>query len=350
MADMPGYDPNLKRCSPGTVTKRCLVKTAMGTRSRSIGPNYFAAPALLACLFCCGCSKPAFAAGTGFRTGGTQPGDMVRPRAIAIDREDRLFIVDFTARIQVYDCDGNYLGPTWNTPDYRNGRPSGLSIDRDGNLLLSDSHYSCIRIYSPQGVELKMLGPSSGTPEGISYVSDAVQDEDGNYYLAEFGDRHRDLKWDADGHFLQAWGSTGTGPEEFGRIRALCLGPDRNLYVVDATNHRIQAYTREGELVRTIGGPGDQPGQFSYPHDMAFNAAGEMVVVERGNHRVQKLSITGAPLACWGGPGKEPGLLHEPWALAIDSRGRVHVVDTENHRPLHTLLRVTTARRELSCD
>src|SRR5690348_10656282 len=72
---------------------------------------------------------------------GVQDGDLARPRAAAIDSQDHLYIVDFTARIQVYDRDGNYLGPTWTTPDYRKGRPSGLSIDRDGNLIVSDSHY-----------------------------------------------------------------------------------------------------------------------------------------------------------------------------------------------------------------
>src|SRR4051794_23835642 len=70
---------------------------------------------------------------------GVQPGDVVRPRAIAIDRQDRVYLVDFTARVQVFDADGRHLGLTWTTPDYRDGRPSGLSIDRDGNLLVSDS-------------------------------------------------------------------------------------------------------------------------------------------------------------------------------------------------------------------
>ena len=36
---------------------------------------------------------------------GVQDGDLSRPRAIAIDSKDRLYIVDFTARIQVYDRD-----------------------------------------------------------------------------------------------------------------------------------------------------------------------------------------------------------------------------------------------------
>src|SRR3954453_11589608 len=142
---------------------------------------------------------------------GVQAGDFVRPRAIAIDSHDRLYIVDFTARIQVYDRDGRYLGRTWTTPDYRNGRPSGLSIDRDGNLLVSDSHYHCFRIYSPDGVELRRFGGRGGTGPGeLGYVSDVVQDADGCYYAAEFGENQRISKFDADGRFIKCWGCHGT--------------------------------------------------------------------------------------------------------------------------------------------
>jgi DNA-binding beta-propeller fold protein YncE len=263
---------------------------------------------------------------------GTQPGDFVRPRAIAIDAQDRLYIVDFTARIQRYDRNGVFSGHSWQTPDFRNGRPSGLSIDRDGNLLVSDSHYFCVRVYSPDGEELRSFGPASGVPDGISYISDTVQDEDGNYYLAEFGDHHRITKLDPSGKFLLCWGTAGTGPGEFGRLRALCLGPDKNLYAVDATNHLIKVFTRDGKEVRTIGEPGEKAGQLSYPYDIAFNAAGEFYVVEHGNHRVQKFSKDGVSLGLWGTAGRQPGCLHEPWALAVDSRGCVHIVDTENHR------------------
>jgi DNA-binding beta-propeller fold protein YncE len=264
---------------------------------------------------------------------GVQNGDVVRPRAIAIDGNDRLYLVDFTARIQVYDRDGNYLGPTWTTPDYRNGRPSGLSIARDGNLIVSDSHYHCFRIYSPRGVELRKFGGAGGSAPGqLGYVSDVVQDEEGNYYVAEFGENQRISVFDGEGKFLCCWGSAGTEPGQFSRARALALGPDGNLYVADACNDRIQVFTREGTLVRCWGVSGAEPGQLKYPYDLAFNKDGVLYVVENGNNRVQKFTAAGEPLGCWGGPGHAAGQLHNPWALAIDRRGRVHVVDTENHR------------------
>jgi DNA-binding beta-propeller fold protein YncE len=264
---------------------------------------------------------------------GIQPGDFVRPRAIAIDPQDRLYIVDFTARVQVYDTDGKYLGPTWTTPDFRNGRPSGLSIDRDGHLIVSDSHYHCFRIYDENGKELHRFGGEDGSQPGqYGYVSDVVQDAEGHYYVSEYKSNERITKLDAEGHVLACWGEPGTEPGQFSHIRALALGPDGLLYVADACNHRVQVFDRDGKLVRTWGGPGEEPGKLGYPYDLAFGTKGELYVVEFGNNRVQKFDVEGHTLGCWGGPGREPGKLHSPWALAVDSQGRVHVVDTENHR------------------
>jgi DNA-binding beta-propeller fold protein YncE len=280
-----------------------------------------------------GCGGPSAKPQIVWGKKGYQPGDLVRPRAIAIDPQDHLYIVDYTARIQVYDADGKYLGPTWTTPDFRNGRPSGLSIDRDGHLIVSDSHYHCFRIYDRDGTELRKFGGEVGREPGkFGYVSDVVQDADGNYYVSEFGDNERITKLDVDGKLVKCWGEKGTEPGQFNHVRALSLGPDGLLYLADACNHRIQVFTRDGELVRCWGEPGEEPGQMSYPYDLAFGKDGELYVAESNNHRVQKFTAEGKSLGTWGGPGRESGQLHNPWALAVDSKGRVHVVDTENHR------------------
>ncbi|VTS01679.1 NHL repeat-containing protein [Tuwongella immobilis] len=264
---------------------------------------------------------------------GVLDGMLARPRAITIDAQDRLYVVDFTARIQVFDLDGNYRGPTWTTPDFRNGRPSGLGTTRDGNLIVCDSHYHCLRIYSPSGELLDTFGGQAGSRPGeFGYISDAVQDADGFIYLSEFDPNHRISKLDASGKFVATWGRPGIEPGEFSRLRALALGPDGLLYAADACNHRIQVFTKDGQLVRIFGGSGSEPGQLQYPYDLAFDAEGMLIVAEYGNHRVQRFSPTGESLGIWGSRGRQPGQLANPWALAVDRFGRVHIVDTENHR------------------
>jgi DNA-binding beta-propeller fold protein YncE len=264
---------------------------------------------------------------------GVLDGDFVRPRAAVIDHEDRLWIVDFTARIQAFNLEGEYIGPTFATPDFRNGRPSGLGVTQDGKLIVCDSHYSCVRIYEADGTLLKTFGGEKGNEPGqFGYISDAVQDADGFFYVSEFGINERITKLDADGKFVAIFGKPGTGDGEFSRIRALTLGPDGLLYVADACNHRIQVFQRTGEFVKIIGSEGTGPGELKYPYDVAFGPKGDLYVVERGNHRVQKFSSAGVSLGVWGGPGRLPGQFADPWALVVDKKGRVHVVDTENHR------------------
>lgn len=266
-------------------------------------------------------------------TRGVVDGKFNRPRAAAMDANGRLYIVDFTARIQAFDRDGRHLGLTLTTPDFRNGRPSGLGIDREGRLMVADSHYHCVRIYDEIGTEVKKLGGKPGTAPGEwGYVSDVVQDADGCYFVSEFGQNDRITKLDLEGKFLHCWGKNGQAPGDFNRVRALALGPDGLLYAADACNHRIQVFDKSGAFVREFGSAGSEAGMLQYPYDLAFGKGGELYVVERGNQRVQKFTIEGVSLGTWGAPGRLPGQLADPWALVIDPRGKIHVIDTENHR------------------
>ena len=296
-------------------------------------------------LLLAGCTHSPQAEGTAdliWGRAGITDGRLQKPRAVAIDARDQLYIVDMTARIQVFDVDGKFLRG-WKTPVSKNGRPSGLSIGRDGRLLVADTHYYRMLVYetsheaSGEPVEGATIGGTLGREPGeFGFVTDVVVDSAGNYYIGEYGDFDRIQKFSPDGEFLLQWGSHGSEPGQFRRPQNMALrqvdsGLDQ-IWVVDACNHRIQVFDSDGNLLQHWGEEGSDVGQLYYPYDLAFDGKGHVYVCEYGNHRVQKFTLAGKPVASWGRQGRGPGELHNPWALVIDSLGRVHVLDSNNHR------------------
>lgn len=268
---------------------------------------------------------------------GMAEGRFCVPRAMTIDAEDRLYIVDKAARIQVFTADGQFLRG-WRTPAWENGKPTGLSIDRGGNLLVADTHYYRVLVYAPTGQLLgeRTLGGTPGNQPGqFGWVTDVVQDPQGCYYVAEYGEYDRIQKLDARGRFLCQWGGHGSQPGQFLRPQSLALDGEGQLWVADACNHRIQVFDVRGDvprLVRLWGGEGSRPGQLRYPYDLVLDPQDHVYVCEFGNHRVQKFTLQGASLGTWGIRGRANGQLNNPWALVRDSCGRIHVLDTYNQR------------------
>ena len=268
---------------------------------------------------------------------GISAGRLKKPRAMAIDDQDRIYIVDMTARIQVFDREGNYLHG-WRTPICEQGRPTGLTIDNDGNLLVADTHYYRMLVYTPSGelLEDRTLGGTLGNGPGeFGLVTDCVQDSQGNYYVAEYGEYDRIQKFTRDGEFLFQWGGHGDELGQFLRPQNLAIDEHDHIWVADACNHRIQVFDATGEeavLIRHWGEEGTETGQLKYPYDLVLDGQGHLYVCEFGNHRVQKFTLDGELVGVWGNIGRDPGQLHNPWAIVRDSRGRTHVLDTYNHR------------------
>lgn len=265
---------------------------------------------------------------------GLMPGEFVKPRAAAFDPGGRLYVVDFRAQIQVFSPSGERLAG-WKTPTHERGRPSGLAIDGRGRLLVADSHYHRILVYSPDGRLEETIAGDDGTGPlsgRFDYIADIAVDSAGCLYVAESQERERITKLSPDWEILKEWGGRGPEPGQFSRIRALAFDAKDRLYVADACNHRIQVFDAEGNLLRVIGEQGSGPGELDYPFDVAVAPDGSVLVCEYGNHRVQRFSPEGEPLGTWGGPGREVGALWNPWALAVDATGRVCVVDSNNHR------------------
>ncbi len=264
---------------------------------------------------------------------GTGPGWLHKPRVAAFDAQDQLYIADLTDRIQVFDRDGRYLRG-WRTPDFNVDGPSGLTVDRHGRLLVADTHFYRVLVYSREGVLLFQIGDGvrGTTPGRFGYPTDVVIDSAENFYVAEYGENDRIQVFSPEGKWLREWGGHGYEPGEFLRPRALAIDENDQLYVADSCNHRIQVFDTQGKLLRMWGSRGAEPGQMSYPFDLAIGPDHCLYVCELGNDRVQKFRRDGSPLGTWGRSGRGPGELNNPWALAVDHHGDVSVIDTLNHR------------------
>lgn len=270
---------------------------------------------------------------------GLAQGRLQKPRAMAIDSDDQLYLVDMTARIQVFDRNGNYLRG-WQTPEHVNGRPTGLSFDRQGRLLVADTHYFRVLVYSRRGELLQTFGGTQGHEPGqFGLVTDVVQDRGGSYYVAEYGEYDRIQKLSPQGEFLLQWGGHGDLPGQFRRPQGLCLDDDDTLWVADACNHRIQQFDAKGKLLQCWGGQGDAPGRLSYPYDVTIDRQGQLLVCEYGNNRIQRFTRDGHSLGIWGAHGRRPGEMHNPWSVVCDRAGTVYVLDTNNHRVQRVALR-----------
>jgi len=309
-------------------------------------PTTWVCVAACALMVCClaGCLKQPSGSGRVemmYGEPGGRPGKFQKPRAIAAASNDEIYAVDMTGRIQVFTRQGQYLRG-WRTPEVYVGKPSGLSFDREGNLMVADTHYFRVLFYTPQGELLKdktIGGVMGNGPGEFGFVTDAVQDSAGNYYIGEYGEFDRIQKFDKNGRFLFQWGGHGEEPGQFIRPQNLAIDSNDHIWVADACNHRIQVFDATGgsaKLLDCWGVQGEAKGEMRYPYDLALEETSDgkvnVYVCEFGNHRIQKFSGKGQPLAMWGVSGRRQGQLHQPWAIARDSHGSVHILDTYNHR------------------
>jgi ABC-type Fe3+ transport system permease subunit/DNA-binding beta-propeller fold protein YncE len=269
-------------------------------------------------------------------------GQLNKPRSVAVDAQDNLYVVDMTGRVQKFSPAGQFL-LSWQMPQTDRGKPKGMCRDRQGNVVVIEPHYSRVNHYSTGGKLLVQWG-EHGTNSGQLSVPRAVAvDSRNEIFVSEYQEAERVQKFKGDdltltgpAHasptLLTSFGRAGTAPGEFNRPEGLCVDGQDRLYVADSCNHRIQVFSADGKLLRTYGKPGRGKGELSYPYDICVDAEGRQYVCEFGNSRIQVFDAQDRPLEIFGGPGAEPGKFSNPWSVALDSAGNLYVADSQNHR------------------
>jgi RHS repeat-associated protein len=152
-----------------------------------------------------------------------------------------------------------------------------------------------------------------------------------------------------DPTYTTVFGAAGTGAGDLQAPAATAVAPGGDVWVADASNHRIAEFSASGVFIEAVGWgvsngkeerqtctssckaglAGSGVGQFSRPEGLEINqVSGNIYVSDAADNRIQELTPTGIPLVSFGGSGA--GALSEPHGIALDSSGNVWVANTHD--------------------
>ncbi len=198
---------------------------------------------------------------------------------------------------------------------------SALALGRDDFLYIADTGNHRVQKLAANGLPRSSFGSWGQGPSQFCFPSAIAVAADGDIYVADMAGRLQ--AFSAEGRFLKAWDGL-RGP------RGIAVTADR-VYVSEEDLHRVRYYSRKDGPDGAFGGLGSQPGRFLAPAGLAVDEDGAVYVADSGNHRIQKLDAGGKPITAWGAWGSQAGQLSYPGGLGY-ADGRVYVADTCNHR------------------
>ncbi len=265
-------------------------------------------------------------------------GQFTKPRSLAVDAQDNLYVADMTGRVQKFSPSGQFL-LSWQMPQTDLGRPKGMCRDQQGNIVVIEPHYSRINHFDPSGSLVFQWGHHGTNRGDMAFPRAAAADSTGRIYVSEYGmfERVQRFAMSKEGTRLQVafeaqFGSPGNKPGLFNRPEGIALDEQGHVFVADSCNHRVQVFDTNGRYLTLFGKAGDGSGELSYPYDVAVDRTGLRFVCEFGNSRIQVFGTNNASIEIIGGPGSAPGRFANPWSVAIDSAGNLYVADSRNHR------------------
>lgn len=210
---------------------------------------------------------------------------------LAIDDADNLFVADTKMRrIVVFD------------PQHRAqanisegmADPGGLAIDNENRFLyVADAGLDQVLVYDadPPYKLLRRIG-TGGKDHRLTSAGDFAKptgvavDKDGNLYVSDTWNDRVEI-FDADGTFIRVFGKAGDGPGYFARPKGIAIDGDGHVWVADAVQDRVQVFTPEGQLLIWMGEHGTLPGQFNAIVGLAIDKNNRVFTSEQFPGRVQ---------------------------------------------------------------
>ena len=223
----------------------------------------------------------------------------------------------------VFGSNGNGIGQF----DY----PRGITIDLNGNILVSDQDNHRIQTLDFEGKVLSIFGSEGNSNGQLLFPVGITINSKGNTLVSD-QTNHRIQIFDPEGNFISKFGSEGNGNGQFRHSYGLCTDLSGRIYVCDLNNDRIQIFDSEGNFISKFGTSGNGNGQFSQPVGITVNSQGNILVSDAENNRIQIFNSEGEFISAFGSKGNENGQLNDIWGICVDLHDNILACDNGNSR------------------
>lgn len=263
---------------------------------------------------------------------GKPPLEMMRgPSGIAADGEGRVYISDiYMKNVWIYDLNAKTVSKLLeDSPE--SFFPRHIAIDSQKRLFIADSETQCVKIFSPTGQPLGLIGKVElKKPIGL-----AINERLRRLYVTDAAE-HQVKVFDLDStKFLFAFGKLGDGPGDFYSPAGLAVNSAGEVFVVELFNARISVFTPDGEFLHKFGERTDSLRGLENPRAAQFDSEGNLWLVDFRRGALRAYDPEGELLfAMEGNPDHKMGLTN-PTALYIDSNDEIYVADFIGRRFAH---------------
>ncbi|XP_078585313.1 uncharacterized protein LOC144867305 isoform X2 [Branchiostoma floridae x Branchiostoma japonicum] len=209
---------------------------------------------------------------------GTKDKDM-RPHDVCMDGNGTLWVVGrgwSADHVVQYSTHGTAMA-RFDLRNLRNHHLRGIAINK--GILVTEAEQGAVQVFRPDGSLVRTVRHPEG---GMRRPGDVTVDGEGNILVSDWYNNYVYV-YDEFGKFLFQFGGKGSGEGQLKYPLGICTDSSGHILVADSGNKRVQIFTRHGEFVRTVS-------IGSEPACLAMGPEGQLVVSNGLSHTVTVFS------------------------------------------------------------